>query len=195
MTVFDDGISRGLFVGGKFRGSPSGDANLAVLGCTSESAFTSYCSGDGSAAACPCGNSGAAGHGCASSVNPLGAKLAWSGTASVANSNLVLESSGMPDAACLYFQGTSPAAGGAGAAFGDGLRCASGTVTRLGIRVNAGGSSSLPGQGEPSLAQKGSVPGGGGVTFRYQVWYRNSASFCTQSTFNLTNGLAVEWGP
>ena len=27
----------------------------------------------------------------------------------------------------------------------------------------------------------------------YQVWYRNAASFCTPSTFNLTNGVLVTW--
>ena len=39
----------------------------------------------------------------------------------------------------------------------------------------------------------------GGVTAgnvrRYQVWYRNSAAFCTPATFNLTNGLSVTWQP
>jgi hypothetical protein len=29
----------------------------------------------------------------------------------------------------------------------------------------------------------------------YQVWYRNAASFCTSSTFNLTNGLSIQWEP
>ncbi len=28
----------------------------------------------------------------------------------------------------------------------------------------------------------------------YQVWYRNSASFCTSETFNLTNAVYVSWG-
>jgi len=27
------------------------------------------------------------------------------------------------------------------------------------------------------------------------VWYRNAAAFCTNSTFNLTNGLNVVWQP
>lgn len=27
----------------------------------------------------------------------------------------------------------------------------------------------------------------------YQVWYRNSASFCTGGTFNLSNGVAIDW--
>jgi hypothetical protein len=27
----------------------------------------------------------------------------------------------------------------------------------------------------------------------YQVWYRNAAAFCTTGTFNLTNGLQLDW--
>jgi hypothetical protein len=29
----------------------------------------------------------------------------------------------------------------------------------------------------------------------YQVWYRNSAAFCTPDVFNLSNGLVVTWVP
>jgi hypothetical protein len=32
-------------------------------------------------------------------------------------------------------------------------------------------------------------------TRTYQVWYRNSAAFCTASTFNLTNGVEITWNP
>jgi hypothetical protein len=35
--------------------------------------------GDGSGTACPCGNNGSSGHGCASSVNAAGALLVWDG--------------------------------------------------------------------------------------------------------------------
>jgi len=35
------------------------------------------------------------------------------------------------------------------------------------------------------------VPGAAERT--YQVWYRNSASFCTSASFNLTNGVRVAW--
>ena len=33
------------------------------------------------------------------------------------------------------------------------------------------------------------------ATLHYQTWYRNSASFCTPSPFNLTNGVTVSWVP
>src|SRR5690606_29160765 len=49
----------------------------------------SYCSGDGSGTPCPCGNSGAAGEGCANSGGS-GAVLGAVGTPSVVAGNLVL---------------------------------------------------------------------------------------------------------
>jgi hypothetical protein len=36
------------------------------------------------------------------------------------------------------------------------------------------------------------VPVSGGLR-TYPSWYRNSASFCTSATFNLSNGLAIQW--
>jgi hypothetical protein len=29
----------------------------------------------------------------------------------------------------------------------------------------------------------------------YQVWYRNSAPFCSVDTFNLTNSVSAQWAP
>jgi len=151
-----------------------------------------FCFGDGTGTACPCGNSGAPGNGCANSVNPAGAYLATAGTASVASDSLVLSGSGMPNGPALYFQGTTMLAG---TPFGDGLRCAGGSVVRLGIEINdAAGTSSHPGSGDPSVSVKGMVPAAGGLR-TYQVWYRNAGDYCTPSTFNLTNGTAVTWAP
>ena len=145
--------------------------------------------GDGSGAACPCGNAGAAGHGCASSVDPSGARLSASGTASVAADTLVLAASGMPNSSCLYFQGTSASQ----VPFGDGIRCAGGSVVRLGTRANAGGASQYPGPGQEPVSVRGAVaPGDARV---YQAWYRNAAAFCTASTFNLSNAYALTWAP
>src|SRR5690606_27479256 len=87
---------------------------------------SAFCFGDGSGTACPCGNSGAAGRGCANSVDASGARLAASGAASLTNDTLVLSGSGMPNSSALYFQGTTQIS----APFGDGLRCAGGTVVR-----------------------------------------------------------------
>lgn len=159
-------------------------------------AGVAVCIGDGSTGqSCPCGNSGASGHGCANSVNPLGAELEAIGTPSVASDSLALRGSGMPaSATCLYFQGTSLVAAGAGAAFGDGLRCAGGTVIRLGTKTNSLGASQYPTAGDASISVRGLVPPAGGTRV-YQAWYRNAGAFCTSSTFNLTNGVTVSWAP
>lgn len=160
-----------------------------------EASIASFCAGDGTATACPCGNVGLPGNGCANSVVPSGARLEWSGSVSVWNDDLVLTGSGMPPAACLYFQGTLPAGGGAGVVFGDGLRCVTGTIVRLGVKTNdAAGTSRYPDAGELSVAERGLIPTVGGVSRAYQCWYRNVATFCAPATFNLTNGVAVTWG-
>jgi hypothetical protein len=48
--------------------------------------------------------------------------------------------------------------------------------------------------GDPPLSVTGLVPPAGGTRVA-QVWYRNSATFCTPATFNLTNGVEVTWAP
>ncbi len=153
---------------------------------------TPFCYGDGFATACPCGNSGVPGNGCANSVVPIGGRLRANGTPSVSADTLVLVGSQMPNNFALYFQGTLQSGGGSGTVFGDGLRCAAGAVLRLGTKLNAANASQFPQPGDPSISVLGAVPAGGG-TRHYQVWYRNGAAFCTSDTFNLTNGLTVNW--
>jgi hypothetical protein len=154
-----------------------------------ESPFAPYCFGDGTGTPCPCGNAGAPGNGCAHSLDANGANLSASGIPSLASDTVVLLGTGMPDSTCLYFQGTTSIA----AVFGDGLRCAAGTVVRLGTKLNAGGASQFPGPGDPSISAQGLI-GAPGIRV-YQVWYRNAAAFCTPSTFNLTNGVEASWSP
>jgi hypothetical protein len=151
-----------------------------------------YCPGDGSGTACPCGNSSPAGQGrgCLSSLG-TGGLLGATGTASVSADTVALQGSGMPDSSALYFQGTAKQNGGAGAVFGDGLRCVGGTIVRLGLKTNSGGASQYPVGADPHVSVKGGVSAGN--TREYQVWYRNAASFCTPSTFNLTNGFEIAW--
>jgi uncharacterized membrane protein len=153
---------------------------------------TSYCSGDGTATPCPCGNVGGAGRGCGNSVDPTGARLIATGAASLAADSVVLRGSGMPNSSALYFQGTGQQSSGAGSVFGDGLRCAAGIVIRLGTKANVSGASQYPAAGDPSVSVRGLVtlPG----TRDYQIWYRNAAAFCTAATYNLSNGLEIIWG-
>ncbi len=156
--------------------------------------FASFCSGNGSGATCPCSNSGADGRGCANSFPTFGALLSANGLASVGADSVVLTSSGMPtSASVLFFQGTTQQSGGLGIAFGDGLRCVGGAIVRIGTKTASSGTASYPGVGNTSISVRGLIPAGGGVR-NYQAWYRNPATFCTVSTFNLTNGLAVTWG-
>jgi hypothetical protein len=71
-----------------------------------------------------------------------------------------------------------------GQAFGDGIRCVTGTTSRLGIQTALSGVAVF------------AVPTGSAGDLRaYQVWYRNSASFCTPATFNLTSGVVTVWIP
>jgi hypothetical protein len=195
-AAFDDhaGAGPALYVAGAFAfagGRPS--SGIARLGgCGSPG--VAFCAGDGSATPCPCGNASTPGtnSGC---VNSLGraAHLQASGLASVGLDTLVLHGSGMTNGACLYFQGTARIAGGQGAVFGDGLRCAGGTIVRLGIEANVQGASQYPNAGEARISVKGTdAPG---ATRRYQAWYRDAAAFCTPSTFDLSNGLEVLWVP
>ena len=100
----------------------------------------------------------------------------------------------MPNAAALYFQGTSQIANGLGTAFGDGLRCAGGSIVRLGAEMNVAGASQYPSGNGPTISVRGQLPLAGGVR-SYQAWYRNAAPYCTPSTFNLTNGLQLTWVP
>jgi len=155
---------------------------------------TPLCAGDGTGTACPCGNNSAPGanEGCLNSLG-TGGKLRATGMASIASDTLVLNGTQMANSSCLYFQGTIQAAGGAGSVFGDGKRCAGGSVIRLRTKVNVAGASNYPEPGDQPVSVKGAVTAPG--TRTYQAWYRNPAAFCTPATFNLTNGLEVMWLP
>lgn len=153
-----------------------------------------FCAGDGSAADCPCGNFGAIGRGCATSIAPEGALLAGVGNSSRASDTVELTASAVSNSIVTFFQGTSQQALGLGTAFGDGLRCAGGASIRLRSVAASANTATLPGPGDPPISVLGAVPAAGGMR-TYQVWYRNAADFCTASTFNLTNGVAVHWRP
>jgi hypothetical protein len=157
----------------------------------------SFCAGDGSGTACPCANFGAPDHGCAHSSFAGGALLRASGVPSVSSDTLLLEASDAPaNAFGLYIQGSALVANGNGAPFGDGLRCVTGNVIRLGVRASSHGASSF-GHGDgtgASVAQQGLVPASGGLR-HYQFWFRDAAPFCTSSLFNLSNALSVQWVP
>jgi hypothetical protein len=113
----------------------------------------------------------------------------------VAADTLQLAVSGVPaTATVLWFQGTGMTNGGAGVALGDGLRCAGGSLIRLGSQLASGGVASFPGAGSAAISELGLVPAAGALR-TYQAWYRDPAAFCTGETYNLTNGVRVQWIP
>lgn len=175
-------------------GDTNNKSDVFVCDIANGAPFVQYCSGDGSATACPCGNAVPAGStsGCTNSTGAA-AVLAATGIPSVSSDSLVLLGTGMPLGPCLYFQGTAKFNNGLGVVFGDGLRCAAGTVVRFDIVVNTTSGSSLPSGSLPAISFAGSCTPG--ATRFYQAWYRDSAAFCAPETFNLSNGLALAWRP
>lgn len=157
--------------------------------------WTLFCAGDGSGTACPCANESSIGaqEGCIGSLGFAG-KLRAAGVARVGADTFTLNGTQVPDGPGLYFQGTTKLVSGAGATFGDGLRCAGGSVIRLGIVIGSGNASQYPRGGvDAAISVKGFVAAGD--TREYQLWYRDSGSFCTSAVFNLTNGLETTWAP
>ncbi len=153
------------------------------------------CAGDGSGTACPCGNNGATGRGCENSFGTGGGRLDAVGVARLSNDTLLLSASSLPPSTtALFFQGTTIVGGGSGVVFGDGLRCCGGTVVRLGLHSTVNGACSVgaPAGDDPLSLSTGLT--GEGARY-YQAWYRNQASFCTGSLYNLTNALRVTWIP
>ncbi len=196
LQVYDAGLGGGpaLFVTGEFEyAGATYSTGIAAWSSCGEIGRT-LCFGDGSGTACPCGNASTPGDrdGCTNSTG-LGGRLRASGTPSLSNDALVLAGSRMTNGSALYFQGTTRVNGGAGALFGDGLRCAAGTVVRLAVLANSGGASHYPRAGDPPVATQGAVAQPG--VREYQVWFRDAASFCTPETFALTNAVEIVWVP
>lgn len=171
-----------------------------VRGILYQSPFTAlaqpYCAGDAqsSSGVCPCGNYGAYGRGCASSNNPFGAWLVPTGDAIVSADTLSFQLFGPPQGtSCLFYQGTASL--GSGVPFGDGIRCVGGTVLRIATRTAGANGTFYPLPNETPVHTSGSVPASTCARY-YQVWYRNaSTTFCTPSTFNLSNAVRIVWLP
>ncbi|MBI5365387.1 MAG: hypothetical protein HZA53_19575 [Planctomycetes bacterium] len=160
------------------------------------STFTAYCAGDGVdpqvTTPCPCGNTGAAGNGCASSFNASGAHLSAHGA--VATDDVVLDGTGMnPTGNCIFLKGDANVP--AGLVFGDGLRCLDGNLIRLRTKTLSGGAASFPDSTDTiTLSARGATPVGSGLTGYYDAYYRNATvAFCPPETFNASNGFRVTW--
>lgn len=152
----------------------------------------SFCVGDGVVNACPCGNSGAAGRGCGSSVFTSGALLSVNGWPSLASDSFTL-TAGDVTGPGLFFQAQTLTA--APVSFGDGLLCGATGIVRLGVAFPAGGVAALPSPSSPTSLHVLGGPFNAGDTLHYQCWYRDAVAFCTSATFNLTQGISQVWGP
>ncbi len=147
---------------------------------------TGYCFGDGSGTACPCANPGASDEGCANGSG-VGARLTGFGSTVASVDDLTFTGTQLiPGQPGLLFSGMNAIGGGTGLTFGDGLRCAGGGITRLGVRsANAAGEATWG----PNL---GSIGGWQtGETRRFQVWYRDPAGTPCGSSFNLSHGVEL----
>ncbi len=176
---------------------------------------TSWCTGEAPAATCPCGNQSApsSGEGCVNSFG-FGARLeivSENGSASIAGDKwaagrVTMVGTQMPPVStCVYFTGTPMAA----LPFGDGLRCVNNpNQVKLAIKSNSpSGSSRFPDltdvpQDPASVPPDLLMSSQGwmmtdltaGSTRGYQIWYRNSAVYCTTASFNLSNAQTLTWG-
>jgi len=174
--------------------APYGTFRITLRNLDGPIPFTAYCFGDGSLATpCPCGNTGAAGHGCAHSLNPLGAVLGASGE--TIPDSVVLTSSGeRPTSLSIFIQGDVDFP--AGIVFGDGVRCAGGTIKRLVVRNAVAGTVSYPGPGDPSISARSAALGdpiAPGTTRYYQTYYRDPSTFCTGAGFNISGAIRIDW--
>lgn len=164
------------------------------------SQISQFCFGDGSSGPCPCANLSAPNTGgCLNSLGSPGVLTAFgmgalpSVSADISGNNrITLAGSGMPNAACRYFQGsmTLPVL------FGDGIRCVNNPFqVAIGTRTNVAGASFVGGTPGPAISLQGplNTPLLAPVTRVYQCWYRNTASFCTPALFNMTNAVQIVW--
>ncbi len=161
-----------------------------------------FCAGDGTlATACPCANSGAAGRGCENSIATGGAWLSSTGLASLAADGVCLQSAGeLPSAPTVFLQGSSSS--NAGIVFGDGIRCVSGALKRIGIHAASGGSVSYPVAGDTSISARSAILGDlilSGQARYYQAYYRDpNPAFCPNppgNGWNVSSGQIVTWWP
>jgi hypothetical protein len=158
------------------------------------------CLGDGSVVPCPCGNDGAAGHGCENSHATGGAQIATAGWTSLAHDTLVLTCSGEgSNVLSIFLEGGNP---GAPHAFGDGLLCATAPLVRLYKKTANGGTVSAPQAGDASVSSRSAAVGAplsSGVSRSYQVYYRDAnLSFCPSppgDAWNTSSGVRIGWTP
>ncbi len=149
---------------------------------------------------CPCANPpiGPA-HGCDNSSYTGGAQLGASGLPSLSADTLQFSTSGeRPSAGSVLLQGSSATGG---IVFGQGVRCAGGTLKRLYLALAVGGAIHVPAPADASVSARSAALGDtltGGATRIYAVYYRDPLILggCPASSgFNVTQSGLVTWLP
>jgi hypothetical protein len=180
-----------------------------VLGVTAEGPtgtpggpMTAFCYPSmGGIIPCPCGNQPQfPGGGCDNSSSSGGAILSSSGNASLLMDTVVFSTTGeQPSATSILLQGD--AADPNGIPFGQGVRCAAGTLKRMYLKTASGGAITVPQGGDLSLTQQSAALGdliGPGTHRYYQVYYRDPAVLggCSPALgFNASQAIDVTWNP
>lgn len=158
--------------------------NVEVTGQTGNS----FCDqADGALAACPCANPGNPESGCDIAQGTGGIALSILDQSTAPQNRATLLGTGYPPMSApgvtvirsTTLDAASPVV------FGDGLRCISVPLVRVGAGLASGGTS------EQTI---GHGAGAGPGTFYYQLWVRNTPiMFCTPAAFNLSNGRTIVW--
>jgi hypothetical protein len=149
---------------------------------------------------CPCGNNPYIyGTGCYNSSS-LPASIWQTGTASISSDSAVLYTyDEKPTALSIVTQGSALVA--AGVNFGQGKRCAGGTLKRLYLKAAIGGSITAPTGADPSIHARSAALGdplSAGAFRYYYVYYRDPIVLggCSATlTFNATDTVQMLWRP
>lgn len=169
-----------------------GNSDFALSSVTvfvKTSAGIPFCFGDGTGTACPCANSGLAGHGCNIAQATGGVCLSaqsFAPNGSGGGSVDLLATNFDPNTVPLVLGITSQnlAAGAGGQAFADGILCVGSPFFRVGTKV-----------AEDGFVNLHVVHGGGAGRWHYQLRFRNNPlAFCdpTQAV-NYSNAVTLDW--
>ena len=180
------------------KAAATGQTARLVVTFTPPGPGTSLCTPGQGVIACPCSNPpSGADRGCDNSAGTGGASLAASGVASLAADSVVLSTAGeLPSALSIVLQGNALVANGA--PFGEGVRCAGGSLKRLRVENAVGGGIVYPDGAEPAVSAQSAALGdaiGAGTMRWYQVYYRDPGLPCpVDLNFNATQAVAILWG-
>jgi hypothetical protein len=145
--------------------------------------------GDGSGAACPCGNVGGAGEGCANSTGK-GVRLHTFGSTSIARDDLYFFATGAPTGIqAKLVVGATTLNAGLGVPMFAGLRAAGAPLSRIGA-PNSFSDGSI--YRAPGLQPLGAWSAGQVRVF--QIWYRDASGPCG-ATANFSSAAAVTFTP